>query len=60
MAAPHITAAASLVMVAKPGLSAKQVIERLKSTASGVPEMGGKKRTNELGSGLLDLKAAVN
>jgi subtilisin family serine protease len=60
MAAPHVTAAASLVMVAKPGLSPKQVIDRLKSTASTVPDMSGKKRTNEFGSGLLDLKSAVN
>jgi len=60
MAAPHVTAAASLLLAAKPRLSARDIIDRLKSTAAAVPAMSGRKRTAELGSGLLDLRAAVN
>jgi subtilisin family serine protease len=59
MATPHVTAAASLIIGANPGISNKQVGDRLKATAAKIPAMGGEENTPELGAGLLDLQTAV-
>ncbi len=60
MATPHVTAAAALVIARDPTRGPKQVADRLKSTATKVPAMSGKSFTNEFGSGLLNVQAAVS
>jgi subtilisin family serine protease len=60
MATPHVTAAAALLLAAHPGWSPAQVARRLRSAASPVAEMGGKRWTEAHGSGLLNLKAALS
>jgi subtilisin family serine protease len=58
MATPHVAAAAALVAAKKPALGPAQIKDRLLKTARRLDTMS-KKRTVELGSGLLDLKAAL-
>ena len=60
MATPHVSAAAALVVARHPDLTPQQVAERLKATATKLPAMGGKPRTNEYGAGLLNLRDAVS
>lgn len=60
MATPHVTAAAALVMARNPRLKPADVAKRLRQTATRVPAMGKKKRTDELGNGLLNLRDAVS
>jgi subtilisin family serine protease len=60
MATPHVTAAAALVIASDPNLSPQQVAEKLKSTATKLPAMGGKSFTREFGYGLLNVQAAVS
>ena len=59
MATPHVTAAAALVRAKQPALLPAQVATKLKDTAAKLPDMGGKKKTDEFGCGLLDLEAAL-
>ena len=60
MATPHVTAAAALVRARYGSLGAEQVRDRLQETAAKLPAMKGKNRTNEYGTGLLNLKDAVS
>ncbi len=60
MATPHAAAAAALVFAKNPGITAKQVAAKLKSAATKIPAMKGKKTTNEFGAGLLNLIAALS
>jgi len=53
-AAPQVAGAAALVWAANPALSAQQVAQLLKETAS-----GGGKWSSELGFGVIDVAAAV-
>jgi subtilisin family serine protease len=53
-AAPLVSAAAARVWAANPRLTARQVVEVLKETAS-----GRGRRTDELGYGVVDAHAAV-
>lgn len=61
MATPHVAGAAALVYgrTAKSKAAADAVVERLTSTAKKVAGMKKKKFTQEYGSGLLDLAAAL-
>lgn len=59
MATPHVAATAALILAKHPGLTPEQVDGRLKRTASRLPDMGGKRKTKELGAGLLNLSKAV-
>jgi subtilisin family serine protease len=60
MATPHVSAAAALVAAKDPSLSAGDVAARLKDTAGKLSAMGNSARTNEYGSGLLDLRRALS
>ncbi len=60
MAAPHVAAAAALVLASDPSLTPAQVADRLRKTAARVPAMKKRKWTQEYGSGLLDLEAALS
>lgn len=60
MATPHVAAAAALVAAKKPHFSGKDIQQHLRSTATKLPAMGRKSRTNEYGDGLLDLKRALS
>jgi subtilisin family serine protease len=61
MATPHVAAAAALLYAkrAKSKASADAIVKRLQSTAKKVAEMKKKSFTQEYGSGLLDLAAAL-
>jgi subtilisin family serine protease len=61
MATPHVTGAAALVYgnTAKSKTAADAVVKRLTSTAKKLPGMKKKKFTQQYGSGLLDLAAAL-
>jgi len=59
MAAPHVAAAAALLLAKHPGWSAAEVRERLRGTATRLGEMGSRKFTEDHGSGLLNLRAAL-
>jgi serine protease len=56
MAAPHVTAAAALVLQANPRLTSAQLAAVLTSTAS---DLGNQGYDNTFGYGLVDAKAAV-
>jgi len=60
MAAPHVAAAAALVIAQHPDWTPRQVANRLKATATKVPEMGRKKKTTQHGTGLLNLKDGLS
>ena len=60
MATPHVAAAAALVISQHPDWRPRQVANRLKATATKVPEMGGKKKTKQHGAGLLNLKDGLS
>jgi len=61
MATPHVTAAAALVAANSGGnMNATDVARQLRDTAVKLHAMGGKARTNEYGSGLLDLAKALS
>jgi len=61
MATPHVAGAAALVYgnTAKSKAAADAVVKRLRSTTKKLPGMRKKKFTQEYGSGLLDLAAAL-
>lgn len=59
MAAPHVAAAAALVIRKKPNSTPAKVAQRLKQTAAKLPAMKKKAKTDAYGSGLLDLAAAA-
>ena len=59
MATPHVVAAAALVLAKNLALTPKDVAKQLKNTATKVAAMKKKKRTNEYGTGLLNLQAAL-
>jgi subtilisin family serine protease len=59
MATPHVTAGAALVGAMNVTAKAADVKARLVATARKPPAMGGRKRTNAYGSGVLDLEAAL-
>jgi subtilisin family serine protease len=59
MATPHVAAAAALVAAARPGSGPAEVSGRLRDTATKVTAMRGRAFTEEYGSGLLDLRAAL-
>lgn len=54
MAAPHVAAAAALMLSLSPSMTPAQVLSRLKSTAKAISGC-----TNDCGSGLLDTAAAL-
>ncbi|MGE5220475.1 MAG: S8 family peptidase [Chloroflexota bacterium] len=60
MATPHVTAAAALIIARHPDWTPVQVADHLRATATKVPEMGGKDRTREHGTGLLNLKDGLS
>jgi subtilisin family serine protease len=60
MATPHVAAAAALVLAKNPGWDGSRVASKLKRSATKVTQMGGKSRTNSLGTGLLNLKRALS
>jgi subtilisin family serine protease len=60
MAAPHVAAAAALILAADPTLTPAQVTARLRKTAARLPPMKRRSWTKEYGSGLLDLAAALS
>jgi subtilisin family serine protease len=60
MAAPHVTAAAALLLAKTPDLTPEQVMKRLTETAIKVRAMRNSRRTNTYGHGLLDLAAALS
>jgi hypothetical protein len=55
-----VSAAAALVAANDPSSSAGDVAARLKATAVKLSAMGNSARTNEYGSGLLDLRRALS
>lgn len=59
MATPHVSAAAALVAAKFPQLKPDAIKLRLKSKARKLSAMKGKTRTDEYGSGLLDLAACL-
>jgi subtilisin family serine protease len=59
MATPHVAAAAALIAARHPDWGPDQVSERLRTTAAKLSGMGGADFTDELGAGLLDLRAAL-
>ena len=59
MATPQVTAAAASVVARNPRFSNRDVTDRLTNTAIKVPAMRGRKNTQELGAGLLDLRSAL-
>jgi subtilisin family serine protease len=61
MATPHVAGAAALMYagVAKSKGAADAIVKKLKSKARKVAGMKNKAFTNEYGSGLLDLEAAL-
>lgn len=60
MATPHVTAAAALIVSKRPDWTVDQVVGRLKATATKLPGMGGKDRTADHGTGLLNLKDGLS
>ena len=60
MATPHVTAAVALVVSQHPDWTPRQVADQLAATAIKVPEMKSKRRTTELGAGLLNLKDGLS
>ncbi len=60
MATPHVTAAAALIFARHPEWTPAQVADRLSATATKVPEMGGRNKTNQLGAGLLNLEDGLS
>jgi subtilisin family serine protease len=60
MATPHVTAAAALVLTKQPALDGAQMKKHLQKTAASLPVMQGKKFTQTVGAGLLDLEAALS
>jgi subtilisin family serine protease len=59
MAAPHVTAAAALLLARHPDWDPADVRKRLLEKARKLPDMKGSNRTNDYGNGLLDLAAAL-
>jgi len=60
MATPHVSAAAALVRADRPELGATAIAKHLRDTAVTLPAMGRRRRTNEFGDGLLDLRKALS
>jgi Subtilase family len=60
MATPHVAGGLALVRAKRPELGARELHKHLEDTAATVPAMGGRKRTNEYGDGLLDLNGALS
>ena len=60
MATPHVTAGAALIISKQPGWTPTQVADRLKTTATKVPDMGSKTKTAGHGAGLLNLKDGLS
>jgi subtilisin family serine protease len=58
MAAPHVAAAAALLLAKKPDLTPAQVIQKLQRSADKVPGMK-KRPNNELGWGRLNIEKAL-
>jgi subtilisin family serine protease len=59
MAAPHVTAAAALLLAQNPHWAPADVRKRLLDTARKLPDMKGSDQTSAYGKGLLDLAAAL-
>jgi subtilisin family serine protease len=60
MAAPHVAAAAALVLTKQSGLDGPQMKKHLQKTASPLLALNGKKFAKTVGAGLLDLDAALS
>lgn len=60
MATPFVSGVAALVWARHPKLTAEEVRSRLLSTTTRIAALGGKKRTNTLGSGLLNARKALD
>ena len=60
MATPHVAAAAGLVAGVRPAWGPAEVADRLRGTAAKLPAMRGRARTQQYGTGLLDLTAALS
>jgi subtilisin family serine protease len=59
MAAPHVTATAALLIAEDPGQTPAEIATRLRDTAVAIPAMNGAAWTEEHGTGLLNLRAAL-
>jgi hypothetical protein len=59
MATPFVSGVAALIWARHPGLGADEVRKRLLSTTTRLAGMKGKARTNDLGSGLLNARKAL-
>jgi subtilisin family serine protease len=60
MATPHVAGAAALVAAKFPAKTSDELRDHLRSTATPLPAMGRSKWTQELGAGLLNLRAALS
>jgi hypothetical protein len=59
MAAPHVSALLAMTIAKNPDYSVAQASAKITRTANKVPAMKGKKRTNALGAGVIDVEAAL-
>lgn len=59
MAAPHVSAAAALLLAKRPGLAPKAVASQLQATATKLGKVKGRRRSRQYGAGLLNLEAAL-
>lgn len=60
MAAPYVSAAAALVAAKSPRMNASGITARLCATTAPLKPMGKRARTNEYGTGMLDLARALS
>lgn len=60
MATPYVSAAAALVAAKNPGMNATEIAARLSATTAPLEPMGRRTRTNEHGTGMLDLVRALS
>ena len=60
MAAPHVAAAAALVLTQQPAMDGTQMKKHLQKTAASLPALSGKAFAKTVGAGLLDLEAALS
>ncbi len=59
VAAPHVSAAAALILAKDPGLTPAEVIDKLQRSADKVPDMKKKRPDSSFGWGRLNIEAAV-
>lgn len=59
MAAPHVSAAAALLLAKRRDLAPKAVASKLQATATKLGKVKGRRRSRQYGAGLLNLEAAL-